>query len=244
MSGGVGPSKDIGGLHGEEHEQEQQQQPTARKPDGRRWSLGLRHLNCLALCIVLAASGTVSPWDLAFVAFAALYMLFISRASFPPRRPGPEPTVFDRNNRALGLYVQFAAVVGLYLPIAYILEGVYEGDKAGVNAAAPHLFLLAAQVFMEGVAFSGQFSTPVRAFVPVFYNSRRIATIIEWLGNEFGETGEELYGVPRRRLYVGRGLAIANMALWSFNLLGFLVPVYLPRVFKGYYSYPSNKSKD
>lgn len=67
---------------------------------------------------------------------------------------------------------------------------------------------------------------------------------MDWLGDEFGKTGVELSGVSRRRLYAGRGLAVANMAFWSFNLFGFLLPVYLPRVFRGYYSAPSSKAKD
>lgn len=250
MSGGVGPCKDIA-LPKEEHEQEPEQPdrpaqvgspPTARVPRGKTWFLSLRHVNALALAVVLAASGTVSPWDLAFVAFAALYMLFLSRVAFPARGPRPEPPAFDPNSRSLRRYVQLGALVGLYLPIAYILEGVHEGDKDGIRAAAPHLFLLAAQIFMEGIAFSGRFSSPIRAFVPIIYNSRRLSSILDWLWEEFTKTGEEPSGLStRRRLYVGRGLAIANMAFWSFNLFGFLLPVYLPRVFRAHCSAPLEK---
>lgn len=97
------------------------------------------------------------------------------------------------------------------------------------------------QVFMEGVAANDRFSTPIRVFVPVFFNSRRIFTLAEWLRDEFAKEDKE-YGGSVRRLLVGRGLAVANMALWSFNLFGFLLPVYLPRAFKRYYSL--YKSKD
>lgn len=94
---------------------------------------------------------------------------------------------------------------------------------------------------MEGVAANDSFSTPIRVFVPVFYNSRRIFTLTEWLRNEFAKEDKE-YSGSVRRLMVGRALAVANMALWSFNLFGFLLPVYLPRAFKRYYSL--YKSKD
>lgn len=88
---------------------------------------------------------------------------------------------------------------------------------------------------MEGVSVSGRFSLPIRVFVPVFYNSTRMFTLVEWFKYEMlnkvvGE-GESL-----RRLYVGRALAVANLGLWGFNLFGFLLPVYLPRAFKRYYT--------
>ncbi|BFG23365.1 hypothetical protein CerSpe_096390 [Prunus speciosa] len=109
-----------------------------------------------------------------------------------------------------------------------------EGDKQGIKAAAPHVFLLASQVFMDGVVFSDRFSTPIRVFVPVFYNSKRIFTLVEWLKNEFSK--EEVYGASARRLYLGRMLAVANLAFWSLNLFGFLLLVHLPAAFKKYYS--------
>lgn len=88
---------------------------------------------------------------------------------------------------------------------------------------------------MEGVAFSARFSTPIRVFVPVSYNARRIFTLMEWLESEFGKEGGD-GGGSARRVYVGRILAAANMALWCFNLFAFLLPVYMPRAFKKYYA--------
>ncbi|PQM36526.1 uncharacterized protein Pyn_00990 [Prunus yedoensis var. nudiflora] len=130
---------------------------------------------------------------------------------------------------------------GLVLPIAYIFEGIMEGNKQGIKAAAPHVFILASQVFMDGVVFSDRFSTPIRVFVPVFYNSKRIFTLVEWLKNEFSK--EEVYGTSARRLYLGRMLAVANLAFWSLNLFGFLLLVHLPASFKKYYS-AHKESKD
>ena len=133
------------------------------------------------------------------------------------------------------------AIIGLFLPVAYIFEGILEGDKEGIKAAAPHVFLLSSQVFMEGVAFSDRFSIPVRVYVPVFYNTRRILTLVDWLRSEFSKV-DHGYAGSARRLYVGRVLAVANMAFWCFNLFGFLLPVYLPKAFKMYYS--ESKVKD
>ncbi|KAL1531406.1 hypothetical protein AAHA92_31548 [Salvia divinorum] len=127
-------------------------------------------------------------------------------------------SVFGESNKLLSLYVAAAAAIGLFLPIAYIFEGVFEGDKEGIKAAAPHVFLLASQVFMEGLAFSGGFSLPIRVFADGRYEG------------------------SARRLYVGRALAVANMAFWCFNLFAFLLPVYLPMAFRIYYQSSHNKA--
>ncbi|CAI9768194.1 unnamed protein product [Fraxinus pennsylvanica] len=81
------------------------------------------------------------------------------------------------------------------------------------------------QVFMEGQASAGGFSLPVRVFVPVFYNSRRIFTVVEWLRVEISKAG---YG----GVQIGRALAVANMFYWSLNLFGFLLPVFSRRLSK------------
>lgn len=239
MSGGVGPTGcDISLPKEQEVNHKEQQDHTVKnvhKPITTPLKAGLlsfRQLNCLALVIVLSSSGMVSLENFAFVVFSIVYMYFMSKVAFPSLHSSKEPLVFNPQNKILRLYVFIGAIVGLYAPIAYILQGIFEGDKEGIKAAAPHVFLLACQVFMEGVAFSGRFSIPIRAFVPVFYNSRRIFTIVDWLRSEIYKehSGSEW------RIYVGRALAVANMAFWCFNLFGFLLPVYLPKVFKLYYS--------
>ncbi|TQD99434.1 hypothetical protein C1H46_014908 [Malus baccata] len=113
----------------------------------------------------------------------------------------------------------------------------------GIKAATPPVFLFACQLFMDGVVFGDRFSTPIRIFVPVLYNSKRIFTLVDWLRSEFSKQDEEVYGGSARRLYVGRVLVVVNLAFWSFNLFGCLLPVYLPKAFKKYYSAYSLKSK-
>ncbi|KAL0403156.1 UNVERIFIED_CONTAM: hypothetical protein Sradi_1956400 [Sesamum radiatum] len=91
---------------------------------------------------------------------------------------------------------------------------------------------------MEGLTFSSKFSLPVRVLVSVFYNAMRILSVMEWVRNEFSKV-ESGYGIggSGRRVCVGRALAAANMGFWSFNLFGFLLPFYLPKAFKLYYSH-------
>ncbi|KGN49933.1 uncharacterized protein LOC101214743 [Cucumis sativus] len=246
MSGGVGPicgdislPKEQESIHKEAWDPKQGGGSVGRRKAAA--FLSLRQLNALAVVIIFSASGMVCAEDLVFVMFSIMYMYFLSRVAFPRIGGAGDAAVFGPENRVLRLYVLFAAMVGLFLPVAYILEGFFEEDKEGIKAASPHVFLLASQVFMEGVAANDSFSTPIRVFVPVFYNSRRIFTLTEWLRNEFAKEDKE-YSGSVRRLMVGRALAVANMALWSFNLFGFLLPVYLPRAFKRYYSL--YKSKD
>jgi len=244
MSGGVGPTGCDISLPKEEQEIEHKEQQdnslkndlnkSTSTPQRKTSFLSFRQLNCLAVVVVLSASGMVSLEDFGFVLFSVFYMYFISKVAFPSN-PSKEQPIFTQQNKILKLYVFIGAIIGLYAPIAYILHGIFEGDKEGIKAATPHVFLLASQVFMEGVAFSDGFSSPIRAFVPVIYNSRRIFTIVDWFRDEIFKVGEEHSG-SYKRIYAGRALSVANMAFWCFNLFGFLIPVYLPRVFKAYYS--------
>ncbi|KAE9611315.1 hypothetical protein Lal_00011762 [Lupinus albus] len=244
MSGGVGPTCSDISLPKEqevEHKEQQDQslknlnKPNITNTPKKPTFLSFRQLNCLAVVIVLSASGMVSFEDFASVVLSSIYMFILSKVAFPTLHPSREPPIFNPKNKVLGFYVLIGAIIGLFVPIAYILEGIVEGDKEGIKAAAPHVFLLASQVFFEGVAFSDRFSSPIRAFVPIFYNSVRIFTLMEWLRNEIYKVNEKHNGSDRR-IYVGRVLAVANMAFWSFNLFGFLLPIYLPKVFKQYYS--------
>ncbi|XP_074559054.1 uncharacterized protein LOC141814995 [Curcuma longa] len=196
----------------------------------RRRSLNPRHLICLAVAAVLAAYQMVPSTDLAFVPFSLAYIYFLSAFAFPPLRSADNSRVFDLRNRLLGPYISFAAILGLLLPLLHILDCASGGDKGGAAAAAPHLFLLCIQVFFEGFTFSRGFSLPMFAFVPILYNSKRLVTIFWWVASEF----ERAEG--GRRMVAGRALAVANSILWAYNLFGFLLPVYLPRVLKRYYS--------
>ncbi|XP_039138171.1 uncharacterized protein LOC120275609 [Dioscorea cayenensis subsp. rotundata] len=170
--------------------------------------------------------------DLAFAILSIPYTYFLATIPFPSLTSGPVPSVFGDRNPILAKYVFTAAIIGIFLPIAYILDGIFNGDQESVNSAAPHLFLLSFQVFMEGVTFWQGFSIPVRAFIPLAFNSRRLFSIADWLRSELGKEGLGL----GFRLIAGKVLAMVNLALWAFNLFGFLIPVYLPKALKRYYS--------
>ncbi|CAN6454416.1 unnamed protein product [Victoria cruziana] len=231
MSGGVGPVAGDIRLPNDDGSNTSYLTHPIERASRKFHILSFRKLNVLAVMIVLGASGMVSPFDLAFFFFSIAYTIVIARIAFPAS--APPVRVFRKGNKLLGAYVAFAALVGLILPIIYIVEGVIDGDQEGMKAAAPHLFLLSAQVLMEGWSYSRQFSLPTQAFVPIFYNTKRVFSIVDWVRSELGKESGDVGSVLR--LSIGRGLSFANLALWCFNLFCFLLPVYLPRAMKIYY---------
>ncbi|CAL4940493.1 unnamed protein product [Urochloa decumbens] len=187
--------------------------PTA-SPHHHRYRFSTRHVIALGTAAVLAFSTT-------------------RQAKANPAAPVASAPA-DRLRVAVHMAVGF--VVGAALPALYILDGLRAGDTAGVAAAAPHAFLLSAQVFFEGIAaaWPGTFSLPVAAAVPVMCNARRMFTASEWLREELlQERGDP--PVAPWRVAAGRAVAAANLAFWGFNLLGFLLPFYLPKVLRRYY---------
>ena len=197
--------------------------------------MATRHLIMVALMIALLGGGLVELRELLFFLCSLPYVYFLASFVFPARSSSPVPQVFrgERESRALGFYVLGGAVVGLALPVPYIIWNfIFDGDekrRERIKAAAAHLFLLAGQVFAEGLTFSGAFSLPIRAFVPICFNTRRLFTIADWLRFELAYSSADMSSS------VGISLAAANLLFWSFNLLGFLLPVYLPRVLNIHY---------
>lgn len=206
------------------------------------YSLTLRHYIILAVIILLSVSGMVNPQEFAFVIFTVIYMYFLSVVAFPIVSNTAYPPIFTAKQlKLMGVYIIVTGIIGLIVPIAYITEGFFSGNKESIKPAVPHLFLLLCQVFMEGVGFSDKFSLPIRVYVPVVYNSVRIFTLMEWLKNEFSKEYNGVDGLSSSsavRIYIGRCIAVTNMVLWCFNLFGFLLPVWLPKIFKLYYTSP------
>ncbi|KAL4191481.1 hypothetical protein AMTRI_Chr07g30140 [Amborella trichopoda] len=223
MSGGVdsSASKDITA-----------ENPFPPKNQRPSFFLSFWQFYCLSIAITISAIGLVSFKDMAFVIFSFFYTFILSKVAFPLTVSTPRTPVFKQDNKWLKSYIQVAAIIGLLLPTGYIFEGILEGDEEGAKFAAPHLFLLCFQVFMEGFAFSSKFSLGVSAFVPISYNTRRIFTLVDWVRDEFGREG--IVG-SMWRLQAGQWLAVVNLVLWCFNLFCFLLPVYLPLAFEQYY---------
>lgn len=134
--------------------------------------------------VVFSASGLVPLADILFPLAITLYCVIISMIVFP-RYKNAELSVFT-GNRLFQLYVAIGTVIGLFLPLAYVLGGFARNDQQSVRAATPHLFLLSCQVLSENLVSGFEvFSSPVRAFIPILYNTRRLFALMDWTEDMF-----------------------------------------------------------
>jgi len=145
-------------------------------------SLRVIELQLVAFVLVFSASGLVPLLDLAYSGLISIYLMLLARFAFPSLRCGPGP-IFHGSG-LFRVYVVLGTVVGLFLPLAYVLGGFARGDKHAVQASSPHLFLLSFQILSENVISSfSLFSPPVRAMVPLMYTVRRIFVDIDWVSD-------------------------------------------------------------
>ncbi|QCD84864.1 hypothetical protein DEO72_LG2g5222 [Vigna unguiculata] len=199
-------------------------------------SLRVIELQLVAFVLVFSASGLVPLLDLAYSGLISIYLMLLARFAFPSQGHGPGPMF--HGSRLFQMYVVVGTVVGLFLPLAYVLGGFARGDKHAVQASSPHLFLLSFQILSENVIsrFS-MFSAPVRAMVPLMYTVRRIFVDIDWVSdvwlNQTLVTNANLQ--EKAWFWFGRVLALANLVFFSMNLFGFLIPRLLPRAFMKYF---------
>lgn len=136
-------------------------------------------LQLMAFIVVFSASGLVPLIDIIFPVIITLYSVLLSKLVFP-RYKNAELSVF-KGNRAFQFYVVTGTVLGLFLPLAYVLGGFARNDQESVRAATPHLFLLSCQVLSENLVSGFEiFSLPVRALMPILYNTRRLFALVDW----------------------------------------------------------------
>jgi hypothetical protein len=200
-------------------------------------SLRVIELQLVAFIIVFSASGLVPLVDLVFPVFLTIYAFLLSSFVFP-NYGNPESLQVFKGNRLFQVYVVLGTVIGLFLPLAYVLGGFARNDQESVRAATPHLFLLSFQVLSENL-ISGLniFSTPVRALLPTLYSMRRLFSLNDWVIQTWFHTKI----VPDTRvqdetwIWFGRVLSAANAIYYAINLFGFLIPMFLPRAFESYF---------
>lgn len=201
-------------------------------------SLRVIELQLVAFVLVFSASGLVPLLDLLFPALVSIYLLALARFAFPSHGSGGSQPIFH-GSRFFQAYVIVGTIVGLFLPLAYVLGGFGRGDEHSVRAASPHLFLLSVQILTENIINGlALFSPPVRALVPLMYTVRRIFVDIDWMRNVWFNktmTTTNPHLKDMAWFWFGRGLAVANLVYFSINLFGFLIPRFLPRAFQRYF---------
>ncbi|OAY32314.1 uncharacterized protein LOC110630328 [Manihot esculenta] len=202
-------------------------------------SLRVIELQLVAFIMVFSASGLVPLLDLIFPAFASAYILILARLAFPSTGgvSSGSQEIFQ-GSKFFRLYAIVGTIVGLFLPLAYVLGGFARGDDHAVRSATPHLFLLSFQILTENI-ISGLslFSPPVRALVPLLYTGRRMLVILDWIQdvwlNKTLPANAQFKDVGW--FWFGRILAAMNLLYFSVNLFGFLIPRFLPRAFEKYF---------
>ncbi|XP_073147638.1 uncharacterized protein [Henckelia pumila] len=201
-------------------------------------SLRVIELQLVAFIMVFSVSGLVPLTDLVFPALISAYILGISRFVFPTLGHSTKSPELFQGSRLFRLYVILGTIVGLFLPLAYVLGGFARGDDHAVRSATPHLFLLSFQILTENmISGLSLFSPPVRALVPMLYTARRLVVILDWVSdvwiNKTLPANAQFKDVAW--FWFGRVLSVGNMGYFSMNLLCFLIPVFLPRAFEKYF---------
>eukprot|EP00246_Nothoceros_aenigmaticus_P007041 TRINITY_DN20639_c0_g1_i1.p1 TRINITY_DN20639_c0_g1~~TRINITY_DN20639_c0_g1_i1.p1 ORF type:complete len:270 (-),score=28.95 TRINITY_DN20639_c0_g1_i1:609-1418(-) len=214
---------------------------------GLMGSLRIVELQLVAFIVVFSASGLVPVMDLAFPIFLSIYAFILSHTAFPKFSKSASPELF-KGSRIFQLYVVTGTIIGLFLPLAYVLGGFARGDQSAVRAATPHLFLLSFQVLSENL-INGMnvFSLPVRAVLPILYTGRRLFALTDWLNATFAKAHVPVAPIKftdNAWLWFGRGLAVANFVYFAFNLFGFLIPAFLPRALDHYFEERNAHNKE
>jgi hypothetical protein len=139
-------------------------------------------------------------------------------------------------------YVLSFAVLTILLPLATIMAApLLLGAAAGAEAqraAAPPLFLLLAQLFMESTteASARDWAAVVRILNPIGFNTFRLAPLCAWVSSAAGFasvalTSNSVGAAPRAFALWFALLSVVNLALWLYNLFGFLLLKALPLYF-------------
>ncbi|XP_076884046.1 uncharacterized protein LOC143533053 [Bidens hawaiensis] len=162
-----------------------------RRPPNMMGSIRWIELQLVAFVMVFSAIGLVPLFDLVFPAVTTAYLLILSRLAFPGAAKNKETNNNNKNNNdiiiiqpntMLRVYSLVGTIIGLFLPLAYVLGGFARGDNEAVRSATPQLFLLSFQILTENVVSGlSLFSAPVRALVPMLYTVRRMFVILDWI---------------------------------------------------------------
>jgi hypothetical protein len=200
-------------------------------------SLRVVELQLVAFIVVFSASGLVPVVDLLFPVFISIYAFLLNSTVFTSYGK-PEALQVFKGNRLFQMYIILGTIIGLFLPLAYVLGGFARGDQTAVRAATPHLFLLSFQVLSENL-ISGLsiFSLPVRALLPILYSMRRLFSLNGWITSTFflAKLPPNPNFQDEAWMWFGQALAASNAIYYTINLFAFLIPMFLPRAFERYF---------
>ncbi|CAI5958198.1 unnamed protein product [Closterium sp. NIES-64] len=130
-------------------------------------SLSFVQVQMMAFIVVFTSSGLVPLEEIFFVVFLTIYSSILATWAFPPVSRSAPPKVFS-GSRLFKVHVTAGAVIGMFLPLSYVLGGFAKNDHMAVECVTPHLFLLSCQVLTENIIVDLTYvSLPVRALIPI-----------------------------------------------------------------------------
>jgi hypothetical protein len=127
-------------------------------------------------------------------------------------------------------YIIIFATIGLIVPFGLVLLGPSDVSAA----AAPHLFLLLAQITMEGVTNHECYHNLIRILVPIGFNAYRMSSLFTWVAVAFNDLSIDYW------YQWGFGLAAVNLLAWSYNLFVFLLLRMTPHYTSKSYGIPGS----
>ena len=174
----------------------------------------------LFVAVLVARSHSLPLADLAFAAGFPVYLVLANSLRFDNYEDKQrfKPLLREGRGPWFKRYILTFALAGLVLPLPLVLVA----PPAIARAAAPHLFLTAVQCAVEALTAHSCFAALLRLAVPIGFNTYRLSTLQMWCAAAFASArassgGAALWAWP------ALGLALANAALWTYNLFVFLL---------------------
>ncbi|KAL2631651.1 hypothetical protein R1flu_016337 [Riccia fluitans] len=193
-----------------------------------------KHMVLVSCTLIFLAAGWVPREDILFAIFTSIYIEFMNRKIFPAVSSSLFPGMF--RGRIFKVYLQSAFVLGMILPLVYVIGAFVQGDLTAVKEAVPSLFLILVQTHSEFYTYlRPKYSLMIRALVPIMYNTRRIFTIWRWTLFLFSSEAVDSAFSSEGWNRFGQVVAVIQVILWNYNLFAFLLPIFLPGMIRQYH---------
>lgn len=111
-------------------------------------------------------------------------------------------------------YMQFAATLGVFLPIATQVLA----PEPIAQATAPHLYVLVCQILMEMMTRRPDFHPLLQLMVPLGFSAYRMSCLKSWVVTAWQMSGGRTMATTATTLEILHlVLAVSNAIFWSYN---------------------------
>ena len=184
----------------------------------------------LILTVAVGARFPVPRSDVLFAICFSLYLFFMNHVRFENNiiaiRKGLLHTSLGRGKflktPGFRVYMKIFAILGVFIPLIIMVSAPLNVTQS----AAPHLFLLLAQISMEQITNRPWFHDLPRILVPIGFSIWREGALYTWTWMAY----EQFYYRDPWSVF-NLCLSCVNSVIWSYNLFFFLMmrmtPCYL-----------------